>query len=704
MLCRPVLLCLLLAVLSVQGTHDRDMRRSYDLRYAGFAQPSSAASPSQHEATNTNSTHEIFLVPHTHDDVGWQKTVGAYFDSSVTHILSTVTADLTANRHHRFIWSEVKWLEMWWPLQSADTQQKFKQVVSNGQFEFVGAGWSQSDEVTPSYRDMIDNTVTGHEFLRRTLGDACPNARCVRFGWQIDMFAGYSATTPSLWAMMGYDAMVIRFEGPDWMRAQWDHDQDYEFIWEGSEVLEANRSRILTHAMRWNYGDMLLEGRSGPQYGFRGPTLSFDFSARVLHNQSDVERYAEALVHWSKNRGSVYQGDRHLAAWGSDFQFSNAGLWFEQMDLLLTEINAHPEKYSSHIRYATLSEYFDHLHSVQGSSHSSPLVAQVPPPRKLSPGQLSPGHPPPDVSVNRSSSTSPTSSTPPIAFPVKRFADFEYGWPHSWVPVGIPLVGLTQNNSAQFQTGAPASRPAYKKRVRASAAQLRAAQTVHVLALLKQSDTRMSSPTRTTGAAATTSTAAALSASTSTSTTSSTTPTTSEVFMVAWDALGIAQHHDSVPGTMSTAQSVNCPDELPSVDSLERCGRCNSSSCMVLEDYNSRLDAADNATAALLEQALAPLARLHTGTVRIVNDGTSPSASYASTSDDGVLLFNPLPHSRTELVYTKFTMPSEYQANGRTNGRTNGHTNRTFVIPSVVDMRDPSNPVAVPAQASRLRA
>lgn len=26
------------------------------------------------------------------------------------------------------------------------------------------------------------------------------------------MFSGYSGTTPSLWAMMGYDAMVIRFE------------------------------------------------------------------------------------------------------------------------------------------------------------------------------------------------------------------------------------------------------------------------------------------------------------------------------------------------------------------------------------------------------------------------------------------------------------------------------------------------------------
>ena len=118
-------------------------------------------------------------------------------------------------------------------------------------------GWSQSDEVTPSYRDMIDNTVTGHEFLRRTLGSDCPNNRCVRFGWQIDMFAGYSAATPSLWSMMGYDAMVIRFEGPDDMRNQWGDEKAFEFLWEGGETLSSARSRILTHVMRWNYGDML---------------------------------------------------------------------------------------------------------------------------------------------------------------------------------------------------------------------------------------------------------------------------------------------------------------------------------------------------------------------------------------------------------------------------------------------------------------
>jgi hypothetical protein len=46
--------------------------------------------------------------------------------------------------------------------------------------------------VSPSYRDVVDNAMTGHEWLRRNMADACPRARCVRFGWQIDMFSGYS--------------------------------------------------------------------------------------------------------------------------------------------------------------------------------------------------------------------------------------------------------------------------------------------------------------------------------------------------------------------------------------------------------------------------------------------------------------------------------------------------------------------------------
>ena len=36
---------------------------------------------------------------------------------------------------------------MWWPDQTPAVQAKFKAIVRSGQLEFVGAGWSQSDEV-----------------------------------------------------------------------------------------------------------------------------------------------------------------------------------------------------------------------------------------------------------------------------------------------------------------------------------------------------------------------------------------------------------------------------------------------------------------------------------------------------------------------------------------------------------------------------
>ena len=147
--------------------------------------------------------------------MGWHQTVYGYFNSSVSSILTTVTEKLATNSKYRFVWSEVKWFEMWWPVQNPATQTIFRRLVRDGQLEFVGGGWSQSDEVSPSYRDIVDNTLTGHEYLLRTLGDDCPNRRCVRFGWQIDMFSGYSSTTPTLWTMMGYDGMVIRFEGSD---------------------------------------------------------------------------------------------------------------------------------------------------------------------------------------------------------------------------------------------------------------------------------------------------------------------------------------------------------------------------------------------------------------------------------------------------------------------------------------------------------
>eukprot|EP00039_Didymoeca_costata_P024844 m.11690 g.11690 ORF g.11690 m.11690 type:complete len:1093 (+) comp4504_c0_seq1:95-3373(+) len=572
---------------SCQTDMQREMRESYEKRYKGSEIP--VDKRTQDPGKQDDGIHEIFLLPHAHCDVGWLYTVDGYFNLSVSDILTTVVADLAANPTHRFIWSEVKWIQLWWPHQNSTTQDTFRSLVYSGQFELVGGGWSQHDEVTPSYRDMVANTVIGHEFLRSILGPlerACPGpggvgkGRCIRFGWQIDMFAGYSAASPSLGVAAGYDGIVLRFEGPDAMRAQWDASQDYEFLWEGSSVLSSNRSRMAAHVIRWNYGDMLLTGRNGSKYGYRGPAVSFDFSQRVLFSHADVQRYARDLVSWSRNRGSVYRGNRHLAVWGSDFQFQNAGLWFEQMDQLIKEINDNQEVYQARIHYTTLSEYFDDLHTRQKSD-------------KL------------------------------FRLPVKKFLDFEFGWPHSWAPVGVPLIGMTNNFSIQYQTGAASSRPGHKQRVRQAASLIRTAQTSHALAMATSSLNE--------------------------------TEQIRKAFAVAWDTLGIVQHHDSVPGTMQSAASVSCPNDMPMINSLDVCNRTTDPSRLVLEDYTKRLEKARQAANMVTLSSLAKLEDIPSSWL---------SWSLDTNHSKGTMIFNPSPQTRSEVVRIAFEPPGDEYANG----------------------------------------
>ena len=114
------------------------------------------------------------------------------------------------------------------------------------------------------------------------------------------MFAGYSGVTPSLWSLMGYDAMVIRFEGPDDLRAQWTADKSFEFIWAGSSSIPEERSAILTHVIEWNYGDFIGKGMGYDWTYSRWQTPS------PAVNDSNVRVFADTLVAYAKQRAAVY--------------------------------------------------------------------------------------------------------------------------------------------------------------------------------------------------------------------------------------------------------------------------------------------------------------------------------------------------------------------------------------------------------------
>ena len=188
-----------------------------------------------------------------------------------------------------------------------------------------------------------------------------------------------------------------------------------------------------------------------------------------------------------------------------------------------------------------------------------------------------------------------------FTFPVQRGLDFEFGWPHVW---GIKATG---NKTTQYQTGAAVSRAGHKANIRATSRLHRAAESAQAVAVAagKMEGGGLD-----------------------------------EVLMVAWDALGVAQHHDSMPGTMSARGSfVHWHTDTPGP-------ACADSSCMVLEDYTQQLADAQAASQQVLQLSLAA-----------ISGASSPVHLQQGGSASTVIVYNPLAYARDEIVAVQLPPP-----------------------------------------------
>lgn len=173
----------------------------------GFLKDTGAA-----PANDTPTATPIFvhLVPHSHDDVGWLKTVDGYFsgarrdiqDANVEMTLDTVVQELLKDTNKRYTQVEMKFFQMWWFEQTEEIKAAVRLLAKEGRLEFINAGWSMHDEACVHYEDMIDNMMFGQQFLLSEVGVK------PRIGWQIDPF-GHSSANARLFAEMGFDAMIF---------------------------------------------------------------------------------------------------------------------------------------------------------------------------------------------------------------------------------------------------------------------------------------------------------------------------------------------------------------------------------------------------------------------------------------------------------------------------------------------------------------
>lgn len=111
----------------------------------------------------------VHIVAHTHDDVGWLKTVDQYYygtkqnyqKANVQIILDSVVASLLKDPSKRFIYVESAYFFKWWHDQPETLKEQVKQLINEGRLEFIGGAWSMNDEAATHYQSTVDQFTWG---------------------------------------------------------------------------------------------------------------------------------------------------------------------------------------------------------------------------------------------------------------------------------------------------------------------------------------------------------------------------------------------------------------------------------------------------------------------------------------------------------------------------------------------------------------
>ncbi|KAL8240385.1 hypothetical protein R6Q59_013740 [Mikania micrantha] len=274
----------------------------------------------------------VHLVPHSHDDVGWLKTVDQYFVGSnnsiqgacVENVLDSVVTALLRDPNRKFIFAEMAFFRRWWLLQSVKIQALVKKLVSAGQLEFVNGGWCMHDEAASHYIDMIDQTTLGHSLIKLNF-NVTPRA-----GWQIDPFGHSAVQAYLLGAELGFDS--IHFARIDYQdRAKRKDDKSLEVIWRGSKTFGSS-SQIFANAFPRHYS---------PPDGFSFE-VSEDFEPvqdNPLLFDMNVEKRVNDFINAAVTQANVTRTNHIMWTMGEDFRYQYAESWFKQMDKLIHYVN-----------------------------------------------------------------------------------------------------------------------------------------------------------------------------------------------------------------------------------------------------------------------------------------------------------------------------------------------------------------------------
>lgn len=205
------------------------------------------------------------------------------------------------------------------------------------------------DEATPYYNDMIDQQALGLNFILKEFGK-CARPRSA---WQIDPF-GHSREHGSLFAQFGFDGLFlgrIDYQDSDYRT----ETKTREMLWQASSNL-GESGRIFTGILPNGYG---------PPPGFCFDIYCGDDPMMDDPDLDDynVDKKVKKFLEYTHSQAEWYKTKNLIMTMGSDFQYSNAHMWYKNLDKLIYYVNKQQSNGSNvNIFYSTPACYMYSLY------------------------------------------------------------------------------------------------------------------------------------------------------------------------------------------------------------------------------------------------------------------------------------------------------------------------------------------------------
>ncbi|XP_052106571.1 alpha-mannosidase 2-like isoform X1 [Mytilus californianus] len=314
----------------------------------------------------------VILIPHSHNDAGWLRTLEEYYIYTTKKILNNMVIKLKQYPNMTFVWAESVFLSMWWNELEDDTKVHVRNLVKRGQLEIVLGGWVMPDEASTHYVSVIDQLMEGHLWLHENLHVKPHNS------WSIDPF-GHSGTIPYILKKSGIDNMVIQ-RIHQATKGALASVKSLEYNWHQPWDM-TGKNDILCHVMPYMLYSFQYTCGPDPYVCFQ-----FDFChsdnpekksyAKRKITGANIDKMANFLYQQFRKKSSLYAYNTILVPIGDDFRYDSLHEWDEQYNnyqRLMRYLNSRKD-WNINVQFGTVADYFSLLKR-EGKKKSFPTLA-----------------------------------------------------------------------------------------------------------------------------------------------------------------------------------------------------------------------------------------------------------------------------------------------------------------------------------------